>query len=88
MIMMCSNPNRGRVYRRCACRDDNGRQLGTRCPELSHSKHGTWTFAVDMPSLDHMRKTMRRGGFATKAEAQIALNKGAMIRTCGWSSAG
>jgi integrase len=75
MITMCSNPNRGRVYRRCACRDDNGQQLGTHCPKLGHSKHGTWTFAVDMPSLDGRRKTMRRGGFATKAEAQLALNK-------------
>ena len=31
---MSRNPNRGRVYRRCACRDTTGKQLGARCPEL------------------------------------------------------
>lgn len=29
-IIMSKSPNRGRVYRRYACRDSTGRQLGTR----------------------------------------------------------
>ncbi|USX56248.1 tyrosine recombinase XerC [Lentzea sp. HUAS12] len=69
------NPNRGRVYRRCACRGTDGRQLGARCPKLTNRKHGSWTYAVDLPSLDGKRSTRRRGGFATKADAQAALGK-------------
>ncbi|WP_157513109.1 Arm DNA-binding domain-containing protein [Lentzea albidocapillata] len=69
------NPNRGRVYRRCACRGADGRQLGARCPQLAYRKHGTWTFAVDLPTLDGKRRTRRRSGFVTKADAQTALWK-------------
>ena len=69
---MRPNPHRGRVYRRCACRGADGKQLGTRCPKLTNARHGTWAYAVDLPTLDR-RKTTRRGGFATKAEASAAL---------------
>ncbi len=72
---MSSNPQRGRVYRRCGCRDAAGGQLGARCPKLAGGRHGRWTFAVDMPSLDGRRKTKRRGGHVSKAEAQTALGK-------------
>ncbi|MEU4218253.1 site-specific integrase [Actinoplanes sp. NPDC026623] len=72
---MRPNPNRGRVYRRCACRDNNGRQLGTRCPKLANPRHGVWAFAVDRPTVAAKRKTMRRSGYATKIEASEALSK-------------
>src|SRR4051812_29908396 len=65
---------RGRVYRRCSCRDETGKQLGQSCPRLAaYGKHGTWYFAVDMPSEVGKRRTMRRGGFPTKAAANRAL---------------
>jgi hypothetical protein len=65
----------GRVYKACACRDANGKQLGQRCPELAtDSGHGRWAFAVDLPSLDGRRKTMRRRGFAKKSDAKRALD--------------
>lgn len=65
--------NRGRVYRRCACRCE-GMQLGAHCPELtSNARHGTWTFAVDMPSLTGKPTTMRRGGHPTRKAATAAL---------------
>jgi integrase len=65
---------RGRVYRRCSCRDAAGRQLGQACPRLvADGKHGSWYFAVDLPGEAGKRKTMRRGGFATKAAASKAL---------------
>ncbi|MFE9748214.1 tyrosine recombinase XerC [Saccharothrix saharensis] len=70
-----SNPQRGRVYRRCGCRDAAGRQLGARCPELAGGRHGRWASAVDLPSLDGRRRTMRRSGFASRTEAQAALGK-------------
>jgi hypothetical protein len=65
---------KGRVYRRCACRGD-GKQLGQSCPQLAaSSKHGTWSFAVDVPNLNGKRSTMRRSGFPTKAAASAALD--------------
>ena len=64
----------GRVYRRCPCKDADGKELGPRCPLLADDrKHGTWTFAVDVPTVDGKRRTMRRGGHGTKGAAQRAL---------------
>jgi hypothetical protein len=65
-----SNPQRGRVYRRCGCRNAAGRQLGARCPKLAGGRHGRWAFAVDLPSLDGRRRTMRRSGFAIRTVAR------------------
>jgi hypothetical protein len=72
---MRPNPNRGRVYRRCACRDSHGKQLGTRCPKLTNPRHAAWAFAVGKPSVDGKRRTMRRSGYSTKVEAAEALSK-------------
>jgi integrase len=70
---MRPNPNRGRVYRRCGCRDERDHQIGARCPLLANPRHGNWAFAVDMPSTDRRRKTMRRSGFDTRSDARTAL---------------
>lgn len=72
---MRSNPNRGRIYRRCGCRNPQGQQLGPHCPRLSTGKHGTWAFAVDLPSIIGRRRTLRRSGFDTKAHAQSELDR-------------
>lgn len=65
---------RGRAYRRCGCRGADGRQLGSRCPALtSRGRHGSWAYAVDLPSLDRQRRTRRRSGFPTQAAATAAL---------------
>jgi hypothetical protein len=72
---MRRNPNRGRVYRRCACRDTMGRQLGAHCPELTNRRHGRWAFAVDLPTIDGCRKTMRRCDFPTQRHARAALHR-------------
>jgi integrase len=67
---------RGRVYRRCGCRTADGRLVGASCPKLAaDDKHGTWGFAVDLPSVDGRRKTLRRGGYPTKREAARELAK-------------
>jgi hypothetical protein len=68
--IMSRNPNRGRIYRRCACRDTNGKQLGARCPKLTNRRHGRWAFAVDLPTLDRQRKTLRRCGPPKPTPAQ------------------
>ena len=72
---MRPNPNHGRVYRRCGCRDMDGRQLGAHCPRLTNPPHGSWEFAVDLPSPDRTRKTMRHSGYATRSAARAALAK-------------
>ncbi|MCZ4102451.1 tyrosine-type recombinase/integrase [Streptomyces sp. H39-C1] len=87
-ITMRSTVHRGRVYRRCGCRDQNRRQLGAHCPQLTTDPdHGSWTFAVDLPSptepnqpSDHTsptrhRHTVRRGGFPTQDTARAALHR-------------
>jgi integrase len=63
------------VYRRCACRDASGTQLGSHCPKLGSKGHGSWYFVLDLPSADGKRRQMRRGGFATKREAKKAAEK-------------
>ncbi|WP_406205147.1 site-specific integrase [Kitasatospora sp. NBC_01560] len=77
--MRCSpNPgkDRGRVYRRCGCRDDHRHQLGTTCPRLAaEPHHGTWAFAVDTPPIDGHRRTVRRAGFPDELQARIALRR-------------
>ncbi len=72
---MSRNPNRGRVYRRCGCRDAAGRQIGAGCPAHAQRRHGRWAFAVDLPSLNGRRKTLRRSGFPTQAAARSALHR-------------
>ncbi|ROR38186.1 site-specific integrase [Kitasatospora cineracea] len=69
-----TDSQRGRVYRRCGCRDTAGRQYGARCPRLNaHSDHGRWAYAVDLPATAGKRETRRRSGFPDKNEALAAL---------------
>jgi hypothetical protein len=76
VMIMRSSADRGRVYRRCGCRDGHGRQLGARCPALvTQLDHGTWTFAVDLPAPVGQRNTVRRGGFPTEQVARSALRR-------------
>jgi hypothetical protein len=75
-MTMSRNPHRGRVYhRRCACRDDTGKQIGARCPALAQRRHGRWAFAVDLPSISGRRTTVRRCGYPTQAEARAGLDQ-------------
>ncbi|MFD0370119.1 hypothetical protein [Streptomyces sp. NPDC127114] len=68
--------DRGRVYRRCGCRDTLHHQVGAHCPHLlTDGDHGTWTFAVDVPAPRHLRKTVRRGGFGSHDAAEGALRR-------------
>ncbi|MDQ4213784.1 site-specific integrase [Microbacterium capsulatum] len=75
------------VTRRCGCRDENGRQLGTKCPRLSDPKHGTWSYSISAgfvmkPGADgklrRARQRVRIGGFKTQKAAQTARNKAAV----------
>lgn len=71
---MRTTTDRGRIYRRCGCRDTHRHQLGAHCPHLlTDTHHGTWTFAVDIPAPHHHRTTVRRGGFTSHDAAETAL---------------
>ncbi|MGW3058411.1 tyrosine-type recombinase/integrase [Streptomyces goshikiensis] len=73
---MRTSVGRGRIYRRCGCRDPQHHQLSTHCPHLlTDSQHGTWNFAVDVPTPDRHRSTVRRGGFSTQDTAEQALGR-------------
>ena len=77
----------GRIYRRCGCRDRDHRQLGARCPLLNqNSEHGSWTFAVDLPSPTHGRHTVRRGGYPTEEAAHAALRRMLEGHTAGFTA--
>jgi integrase len=65
------------VYKRCKCRDADGRDLGAKCEKLKrrdgsrNPKHGTWYFALELPPGPggKRRPRMRRGGYATRDDA-------------------
>ncbi|QLH20695.1 tyrosine recombinase XerC [Streptomyces sp. Rer75] len=74
--MTSPSPERGRLYRRCGCRRPDGRQYGASCPQLNDgSRHGSWAFAVDLPSADGKRRPLCRSGFATRKAAETALER-------------
>lgn len=73
---MTTCPSRGRVYRRCGCRNADGRQIGTSCQKLTtDEEHGSWAYAVDLPSVNEGRKTRRRSGYRVHEEALYALEQ-------------
>ncbi|MCA0331517.1 MAG: site-specific integrase [Actinobacteria bacterium] len=62
------------MYRRCGCRGPDGRQLGRHCPDLRDERHGTWTLDLRIPGPVGAGKArrLRRGGYATRAQADRA----------------
>jgi hypothetical protein len=61
------------VFKRCSCRDEEGKPLNARCPRLRERGHGSWYFRVEMPrSHDGRRRQLRRGGFSSRQAAQRA----------------
>jgi integrase len=63
------------VYKRCSCRDSNGRELGLTCPKLEQSRHGQWCYRVELPKdRAGNRRPRRRSGFETAKKAQEGLD--------------
>ncbi len=67
---------RGSTFRRCACRDpQTGKQYGQSCPKLNQRRHGTWGVRQELPpTADGERRTFRRTGYTSAAEAQVDLD--------------
>jgi hypothetical protein len=42
---------------------------------MANRRHGRWAFAVDLPTIDGRRKTLRRCGFPTQNQARTALSR-------------
>lgn len=60
----------GSTFKRCACADETGKQLGARCPKLRGARHGSWYYQLRVPGQQH---PVKKGGFVTQAAAAAAL---------------
>lgn len=61
----------GTVFKRCSCRDDSGRLLGSRCPRLRNGTHGRWRWQLTNPGVG--ARTIS-GTASSQAEARKALD--------------
>lgn len=66
----------GGIRRRCRCRDENGRDLGAKCPKLTQRSHGTYQVRQEMaPTQDGQRQVFRRYGYEKREDAQADLDR-------------
>ncbi|MEU6098412.1 tyrosine-type recombinase/integrase [Streptomyces sp. NPDC047079] len=67
---------KGSTYRRCYCRDENGRALGKSCPQLSSRRHGVWAVRQELPPRqDGGRRSFSRSGYSSAKDSQDALDQ-------------
>ncbi|MGP4048744.1 site-specific integrase [Streptomyces sp. 2A115] len=67
---------KGSTYRRCYCRDENGKALNKSCPQLSSRRHGVWAVRQELPNRqDGTRRSFSRSGYDTAKDAQADLDK-------------
>ncbi len=67
-----------KTEKRCGCRDENGRQLGAKCPQLTKRTHGVWSYRLRVPRelVALVGKEFLRGsGFTTAKQAEEAAEK-------------
>ncbi|MGH3657900.1 MAG: site-specific integrase, partial [Micromonosporaceae bacterium] len=67
----------GSIYKRCTCKDADGRRLGAKCPKLRrtggawHPTHGSWGYQLELPPPPGRgRRQLRRSGFTSRDAAQ------------------
>jgi Arm DNA-binding domain len=67
----------GSVFKRCGCRRGRaGPRLGASCPRLAEEEHGSWFFSLELPRhVGGTRRRIRRGGYASREEAERALSR-------------
>ena len=73
---------KGTTYKRCGCRDTNGKLLGKTCPKLRrpggswNPNHGVWYLQIELPPrADGTRRPQRRGGFDSQTDAAAELER-------------
>ncbi|WP_046469418.1 tyrosine-type recombinase/integrase [Allosalinactinospora lopnorensis] len=66
----------GSTFKRCGCRDQNGKLLGAKCPKLKRrngtwsSAHGLWGYQVELPrTATGTRRQARRTGMEYQQDA-------------------
>ncbi|MEV0131730.1 tyrosine-type recombinase/integrase [Dactylosporangium sp. NPDC050688] len=64
--------SKGVIFKRCGCRDGNGRRLEQRCPRLIEQAHGSWCFHASARNLLGRSERVRRGGYPSQAAARRA----------------
>src|SRR5436305_946443 len=76
------HPVKGTTYKRCGCRDTNGKLLGKTCPKLRrpggswNPNHGVWYLQIELPPrADGTRRPQRRGGFDSQTDAAAELER-------------
>ncbi|MEW2633309.1 site-specific integrase [Streptomyces sp. NPDC048389] len=66
----------GGISKRCECRGEDGKRLGTKCPQLTKRAHGNHQLRQELPPDEKgTRRTFRRTGYATVKDAQGDLDK-------------
>ena len=66
---------KGSTYRRCYCRDENGKPLGKSCPQLTSRRHGVYSIRQELPPRpDKSRRSFSRSGYNSAKEATAALD--------------
>ncbi|MDT3397724.1 tyrosine-type recombinase/integrase [Streptomyces sp. B1866] len=67
---------KGSTYRRCYCRDADGKPYGKSCPKLAGTRrHGTYSIRQELPARpDGSRRSFNRAGYPTLKEAQADLD--------------
>lgn len=72
---------KGSTYKRCKCRDDDGKEFGAQCPKLRRKdgswnpRHGTWYYRLELDAgPGGKRRTLRRGGFESETAAIAAMD--------------
>ncbi len=64
--------NPGVIFKRCGCRDAEGRRMEQSCPRLGDRGHGTWYFHCSATNVLGRSERIRRGGFASQTAARQA----------------
>ncbi|MFI5805798.1 tyrosine recombinase XerC [Streptomyces sp. NPDC051561] len=73
---MSSSRRGGAVYKRCECRDANGKLFGNGCPDLAKRNHGRPAVRQELPpSEGGTRRTFRRTGYEKVKDAQSDLDR-------------
>ncbi|MFE0147952.1 hypothetical protein ACFWY5_12460 [Nonomuraea sp. NPDC059007] len=62
--------------KKCNCRDENGKKLGQKCPQLTRRAHGEWWVRYEAPAgPDGSRRRPWAGPYRTEGEAKTELIK-------------
>ncbi len=66
----------GGITRRCECRDEDGKRLGAKCPQMAKRAHGSYQLRQELPpDKDGARRSFRRTGYASVKDAQSEFDK-------------